>query len=561
MKKILTLICILISSVNYGQLSKKDSIYQYKAAHHGNRNIDSLFYYAKLLQSSNNIIAKYDGVFREITAHYRKGNYKDSEILAYKLINLIDKNENPYLKRVKLECYNRLFWIYKNTNQLSKAFNITLKSKAIIDSIKVKNSYYSRFLLSTKSNLANIKLELGLFNEAKNIYEEINSEISQMIPQLKGFELYSSLILKSSILNLTGESFLHLSTDKDDPLLDSALVFYRKAFKVTELFNPRHKNSKPLYDLKCVKVLIKKEEYLKALKIIDDNSLFKDDIYITQTMNFLKSVIFHNLKEVDSSLYYSHKFLRFKKKTPSTEKNRVVVLNILADEYKNINRTDSALKYSHLALNHLNDLTEKKSEANNSHYLYDFNKVKNLNRVILDTEKRKYAKRYLILGVFVLIVCFIGFSYFKKNKKLKIQVEGISERNSNVAPSSKKEYSINYEIETKIMKGLKKIEISKEYLHPEFNINSLAKELKTNTSYLSSVVNQKKEKSFKNYIIELRIQYLINELTENNTYRNYTIKALGEEIGYTNASAFTRAFKKHTGKTPSAFIKNLEADS
>ncbi|MBL4606134.1 MAG: hypothetical protein JKY02_10875, partial [Flavobacteriaceae bacterium] len=389
MKKKFLFLCILTSSICFGQSNRLDSINLSNASHYSNINNDSLLYYAKQLQLSKNKCIRFKGVEREAIAYYKMGDFLKSKQLTETLLDKISLFEEPCFKSLKIYAYNRLFWIYKNTNQPLKAFQVAEKTNLIIKSFEKKDVNYRRALLSNKSNIASIKLELGLFDEAKNIYEEINSEISQIIPQLNGVELYSSLIFKSSVLNLTGEVFLKLSSDKNNSFIDSAFVYYKKAFDVTQLFNPPHKNSKPLYDLKRAKILVKKEEYLNALKIIDDNNLFKDDINITQEMSFLKSVIFHNLKEVDSSLYYSHKFIRFKKKTPSTEKNRVVVLNILADEYKNLNRADSALKYSYLALNHLNDLTEKKSEANNSHYLYDFNKVRDLNKIILDTQKTK----------------------------------------------------------------------------------------------------------------------------------------------------------------------------
>ena len=94
-------------------------------------------------------------------------------------------------------------------------------------------------------------------------------------------------------------------------------------------------------------------------------------------------------------------------------------------------------------------------------------------------------------------------------------------------------------------------------MHSEFNINVLAKKLNTNTSYLSYIINTVKNKSFKQYITELKIDFLLEKLKEEKKYRNYTIKSLAEEIGYTNASAFTRAFKKHKGITPSEYIKSL----
>ncbi|WP_366943585.1 helix-turn-helix domain-containing protein [uncultured Polaribacter sp.] len=36
------------------------------------------------------------------------------------------------------------------------------------------------------------------------------------------------------------------------------------------------------------------------------------------------------------------------------------------------------------------------------------------------------------------------------------------------------------------------------------------------------------------------------------------MKSLAEEIGYTNASAFARAFKKYKGITPSEYLKMLK---
>jgi AraC-like DNA-binding protein len=47
-------------------------------------------------------------------------------------------------------------------------------------------------------------------------------------------------------------------------------------------------------------------------------------------------------------------------------------------------------------------------------------------------------------------------------------------------------------------------------------------------------------------------------LKEEKRFRNYTIQSLAEEVGYTNASAFTRAFKKHKRISPSEFIKSLK---
>ena len=109
-----------------------------------------------------------------------------------------------------------------------------------------------------------------------------------------------------------------------------------------------------------------------------------------------------------------------------------------------------------------------------------------------------------------------------------------------------------------VLQELKEFELSKDYLDSTFSIHQLAKNLNTNTSYLSSVINEKKGKSYKQYLTELRINYLIKILTTNSKFRKYTVKALGEEIGYTNASSFSRSFKKYTGMPPSKYLDSLK---
>lgn len=121
-----------------------------------------------------------------------------------------------------------------------------------------------------------------------------------------------------------------------------------------------------------------------------------------------------------------------------------------------------------------------------------------------------------------------------------------------------KTYPIDSKLEQKILEGLDKIEESYWYLENSFSIGKFAKRLKTNTSYVSYIINKVKGKTFKEYYTSLRIKYIIEKLENDKNYRKYTIKYMGEIIGYTNASAFTRAFKNYNGITPSEFIKKLD---
>jgi len=104
---------------------------------------------------------------------------------------------------------------------------------------------------------------------------------------------------------------------------------------------------------------------------------------------------------------------------------------------------------------------------------------------------------------------------------------------------------------------LKQFEEDKKYLKTDITILNLAKDLETNTRYLSKIINHYKEKNFSNYLNDLRISYAVDKLTNDVQFRKYTIQAIGNEVGFNNAESFAKAFYKNTGIKSSYFIKNI----
>ncbi|MFT7442933.1 MAG: YesN/AraC family two-component response regulator, partial [Maribacter sp.] len=206
-----------------------------------------------------------------------------------------------------------------------------------------------------------------------------------------------------------------------------------------------------------------------------------------------------------------------------------------------------------------NILNENKNEVNKSHYLYDYNNAQKLNKLIIQKGKTT-NNNYIILLFIILLGISAIYALLKRNKKTSKDLIEIKTEIKEIPLPKKREYNIDEKLEKSLLKGINKLEKNKDYLNPTFSINGLAKQLNTNTSYLSYIINKESNQSFKQYITGLRIEYLLKKLIEENKFRNYTIKALAEEIGYTNASAFTRAFKKYKGITPSEFIKSLKED-
>jgi YesN/AraC family two-component response regulator len=109
-----------------------------------------------------------------------------------------------------------------------------------------------------------------------------------------------------------------------------------------------------------------------------------------------------------------------------------------------------------------------------------------------------------------------------------------------------------------ILEKLEKLQEKKYFLRQDCTLHNVAKKLKTNTAYLSKIVNNELGKSFSTYINELRINYVILELKNNSKLRAYSVSSIADEIGYKSSDSFTKYFKAATGITPSIYIKKIE---
>lgn len=114
--------------------------------------------------------------------------------------------------------------------------------------------------------------------------------------------------------------------------------------------------------------------------------------------------------------------------------------------------------------------------------------------------------------------------------------------------------------EEKLLKKLENFEASELYTQNSISLSYLATYCKTNSKYLSYVINTHKKQDFNNYINELRVNYIIRKLKNDPMYRKYKIATLAEEAGFSSQNKFSTVFKKVTSISPSIFIQYLESE-
>jgi len=100
------------------------------------------------------------------------------------------------------------------------------------------------------------------------------------------------------------------------------------------------------------------------------------------------------------------------------------------------------------------------------------------------------------------------------------------------------------------------IKTEKAFKKEELSLAQLAQQLGVHPNNLSQVINTYENKSFYDYINTLRIEEFkaLVLLPQNN---RYTLLSLAFECGFNSKTSFNRNFKKITGQSPSAYLKEV----
>ena len=100
--------------------------------------------------------------------------------------------------------------------------------------------------------------------------------------------------------------------------------------------------------------------------------------------------------------------------------------------------------------------------------------------------------------------------------------------------------------------------IGKRYRDKSFSAKELAKELGTNTRYISAVINSRFGTNFSCLINEYRIKEAQHKLTDKR-FSDMTIEEIGTMVGFANRQSFYAAFYRIAGETPNHYRKKHTA--
>lgn len=98
------------------------------------------------------------------------------------------------------------------------------------------------------------------------------------------------------------------------------------------------------------------------------------------------------------------------------------------------------------------------------------------------------------------------------------------------------------------------IVVQKKYKDPDYSAKDLAKELNTNTRYLSAVVNSRFGMNYSCLLNEYRVRDAAHMLKDKR-YEDRNIEEISAMVGFANRQSFYAAFYKNMGETPNSYRK------
>ncbi|WP_298508528.1 helix-turn-helix domain-containing protein [uncultured Kordia sp.] len=410
-----------------------------------------------------------------------------------------------------------------------------------------------------KHNIGILKRHLELYDEALNIFKECyDYELND--PNRDEFDFLHSHFSLADI---------YIETR----VLDSAVKYNIAGHHLAQKLDKQY--IKPFILNEGI-INFHQRKYRKTIALI--NSVIDslgEDIPKRVIMNGL----FYTAKAYDS-LQEKEKAIRYYRKVDSVftmhpynfSMNLMESYKALSSYYKTINDQVNEVTYIEKALLAYDAHNEDyRSLSNKIIKTFDrrdlLEKQKELNEA-LNRKDKKYTTFMIIFWIVFIVFMLALAAFYIKQRQIKKRFQEFVKNHEKTQKTKKKPIEIANEEVQKIgladdiidhlLSSLNNFETEHTYIKSDITLPSLSKQFKTNSAYLSKVINTYKNKKFAEYLNDLRVDYAIEKIQSDKHFHLYTIKAIALEVGFNNSQSFARAFKRKTGIKPSDFIRQLE---
>lgn len=439
---------------------------------------------------------------------------------------------------------------------------------ALADKSDIAMSYYTKVYEDASAKNTKKELILSSINMAKLMrnaerYEKALEMYKVAYKQTAQIDMKESNVAR--ILMGIGGTYLKLHQP------DSAIYYSEKGYKISKSINDKTGESFFHHDFGVAYYL--KKEYSKGLQYLDSARIYieaiKNDERLSETL-FNTGRCYYKLQQYKTAISYFDEVTSIINQAEKLDSKgfNPIYLEDMYDLLSKCHLASENYTKSSFYETKRNELSRIKNKKNNEIAKALHDSELNINnefiKTVLVTNEQTLSKYKGILTIIILLCLasiYLLFHYrseAKKNKGIFEKLIQNQEKVANEINQKSKEIIIKDTKVEEVLKRLNKIETQEYFLESSCSLANMAKKTKTNTTYLTQILKQYKEKTFYQYLNDLRINYTINRLKTDTQFQKYTIKHIALEVGYKSPESFTKHFKKATGIYPSYYIRELE---
>lgn len=499
-----------------------------------------------MIAKSEKNITRTAMAYRKVSFNYEndhplKLTYLDSSITVCK---------NTPSKYYPALSYLNIGVVFYVRGDLNKSLDNYLLALEFSEKFNNESYYYM-----AKHNIGLLKSKIGEDNDALEVYKDCYDYEKSKNKINRGY-LLTTLVLADTYRKLKlidSSSYYNREGIEKSKNGVSSLYNYFVLNEGLNLYNKK-RYYQALDSIKKVLPFIEKDDTMPEKEFLINGYIYKGKIY----------QILNNDKEKLKNLVNAEKYIN-NTKLVSTETRECY--EMLIEHFQKTKNKNKQLDYINKLLNFDSRIAKNYKVLNKKiTQKYDtpilLREKESLIKKLKNQDQNKLYGSIVLTALLIIAVILIIFNYSKKLKYKKryynlIDDEKPTKNKINKEELKSSDISISEHIIESILKQLQSFEDNKAYLNQNITTSKLAEEFKTNSKYISKVVNHYKKQTFINYINSLRIEYVTERLKIDNKFRNYTLNAIAREIGFNSSESFSKAFHKKNGINPSYFLKNL----
>ena len=493
---------------------------------------------AKALQHKQHIVAAYKQMLHASPKKLRL-LYADSMVAAASRTNDDLLRGSSYLTRGI---------VYYGQNNYAEALSNYIIATQYISKTKDKYQIYK-----TKYNLALMKYYLGYYDEALSLLNECVHYYEKEGGKPYLYSLHATSLCYQALKNYEQSIAVNtLGSQKSKTEEESLLFAY---FEQSEAINNYFLQNYP-----------ESTAQLKhSMPSIIEN---KDAANTTVSYFYLGKNALAQMKTSEALDYF--------KKIDTAFRNGTYIRNDVWESFEILSGY-YANEGEHIKANYYSNASSSASRTNFKNYKILSGKmaIDYYTRRFRESEEKTDAMRHsrnllivsslaLILVIFFITVIFRRELRRKarndrdKFKKIYFQKAIIKDEDIQRGVSQEALRDVPPEIVKKILDYLDIFERKQHFRDKNIGLGELAKRSCSNTTYVSKVINHRKNDSVTGYLNKLKIEYIHHKLRTDEQYKKYKLQTLAEDSGFKTSQKFSRAFTRYShGLSPSYFIEQI----